>query len=100
MQSHVKCTGVVRVQKEKVAFEDGGRDIGRYSSDGREQDVLSPRVDRRLCDFFKEALIFIITKAWYLLKKIMFCILSIIRLLCKTSSRRCNAVHQTSPKTA
>ena len=46
-------------EKAKVAFgdsEDGGRDIGSYSSHGREQDVLSLRVNyRKLCYLFEEA---------------------------------------------
>ena len=45
-------------EKVKVAFGDsvdGGRDIASYSSDGREQEVLSLRVNRKLCDLFEEA---------------------------------------------
>ena len=45
-------------EKAKVAFGDyvdGSRDIGSYSSDGKEPDVLSLRVDRKLSDLFEEA---------------------------------------------
>ena len=44
-------------EKVKVEFGDsmnGGHDVGSYSSSGREQDVFSLRVNKRLCDFFEE----------------------------------------------